>query len=276
MLNRRLIILAVLIALVLIINPLGRYERGMIFHPSFKIETTPQHVHAPYEDVFLMTQDGVRINGWFMPASASAPTLLFLHGNAGNLSHRLTKILAFHKMGLNVFIIDYRGYGRSEGVPSENGLIRDALAAYDYLFSRKDVDPTTIIGYGESMGGAVAIDLAGQRPFAALIIDSTFTSLSDMAKIVLPLYPRFLIQNRMDSLGKIKGLTMPKLFMHSSEDQLVPFEMGQRLFDAAAEPKEFLQISGGHNQVMSVSPQTFVNGIKSFLIKVGLNPVAAQ
>lgn len=276
MLKRLLVILAVLITLVLIINPLGRYERSRIFYPSFEIETTPGHVRVPYEDVFLTTQDGVRINGWFVPASPLAPTLLFLHGNAGNISHRLTKILAFHQMGLNVLIIDYRGYGRSQGAPSEKGLIRDARAAYDYLLSREDVDPAKMIGYGESLGGAVVIDLAGQRPFAALIIDSTFTSLSDMAKIALPLYPRFLIQNRMDSLRKVKNLTIPKLFMHSPEDQLVPFEMGQRLFKAAAEPKEFLQISGGHNQVMGVSAQTFINGIKSFLIKVGLTPASSN
>ena len=243
-------------------------EMKTVFAPSRSITATPDSVGLAFEDIDIKSSDGVRINGWFFPAvrgGGSLGTILFCHGNAGNISDRLEKISLFHEMGLNVFIFDYRGYGRSEGTPTEQGMYRDVLAAYDYLLSRQDVDSRNIIAYGSSLGGAAAIDLATKRGLSHLIIDSSFTSAADMAKRIFPWIPSFAIRTKLDSLTKIKNVTIPKLFIHSVEDELVPFELGQKLFDAAPEPKTFLKIHGSHNDAHIHNPARFWKGIDGFL-----------
>lgn len=246
-------------------------EYRSIFYPSRKILATPADIGLSFEDVYLKTQDGVTIHGWFIPSAGAKATLIFLHGNAGNIGDRLEKIQIFQGLGLNVFIIDYRGYGKSEGRPTEAGIYKDALAAYDHLLSRRDVDPNRVIAYGASLGGTAAVDLATKRRLYALIVDSSFTHAVDMAKRIYPFIPSFLVGIKMDNIGKIKTITIPKLFIHSKDDEIVPLELGRRLFEAAAPPKEFLEITGGHNEGYSESQEKIIRGMELFLNDCGEN-----
>ncbi len=196
--------------------------------------------------------------------------MIFCHGNAGNISDRIEKILNFYNLGINVFIIDYRGYGRSQGHPTEQGMFFDAAAAIDYLRTRKDINQNKLVFYGSSIGGVAAIDAVSKKPVAALIADSTFTSAVDMGRIIAPIVPPFLIKAKLDNASKIKGIAIPKLFIHSPDDDTVPFHLGEKLYQLAPEPKEFLRISGSHNDGFEKSHDIFFAGIKAFLIKNNL------
>lgn len=245
-------------------------ESVSIFYPSRRLAATPQDLGIPFEDVDIRTPDNVRLHGWLIKAPSAKSTLLFFHGNAGNIGDRLGKIDLFHRMGLNVLIIDYRGYGNSEGRPTEKGIYSDAAAAYDYLAGRGDLDGRKIIGYGASLGGAVAVDLAARRPVSCLIVDSGFSSAADMAGRIYPFVPPFLLGTKMDSIGKIKGIAVPKLFLHGTADRTVPLELGRKLYDAAPAPKEFIGLSGGHNDGHILDGDKFREGIKNFLKGQGL------
>jgi len=240
-------------------------ERNSVFFPEKEIPMTPQDVGLTFEDVYFKAQDGIQLNGWLIKASEATETLIFFHGNAGNISGRLGKIQLFHQIKVNVFIVDYRGYGKSEGVPSEQAMYKDAVAAYDYLAARDDIDSKHISTYGASLGGAAAIDLATKRPLAGIIIDSSFSNAADMAKTVYPFIPSFLLSIKLDSLSKIKDVKVPKLFFHSRGDQTVPFRLGRKLFDAAGEPKTFIEITGDHNDDRVEDAEKFLGGIKEFL-----------
>jgi fermentation-respiration switch protein FrsA (DUF1100 family) len=192
--------------------------------------------------------------------------LLWFHGNAGNLSHRADLMLTLAKTPAQVFIVDYRGYGRSEGRPSEKGLYLDAEAAWRYLTNERKVVPGRIVLFGDSLGSAVAIDLATRVPAAGLIVQSGFTSARDMAARHFPFVPRPLVRTRMDSLAKIPTVQGPKLFIHSPQDEVVPYELGRRLFEAAGEPKRFLEIPGAsHNDTDVVGGHQYFEAIGSFL-----------
>ncbi len=249
---------------------LVRYlEKTSIFYPDKTVELTPDRFGLPYEEVDLTAEDGAKLNGWFIKRPSSKSVMLFLHGNAGNIGDRLTKIKLFYELGLSVFIIDYRGFGRSEGVPSEKGVYRDGRAAFDYLQARKDLQKVPIVLYGESLGGAVAIDLATHRQPDGLIVDSTFPSAAAMSRKMYPMIPTFFLAVKFDSESKAKSLTLPKLFMHSTDDAIVPFAMGERLFNAAAEPKHMVRMIGGHNDAHVENYDNFVGSIKDFLVKNG-------
>ncbi len=250
---------------------LVRYlETTAVFFPGKEMTLFPSHMKLPYEDLYLDTADGVRINAWFLKNPAAKSTVIFSHGNAGTMSDRLMKVKFFYDLGLNVLIFDYRGYGASKGNPTEQGIYLDAQAAYDYLKGRDDVDMNKIILYGASLGGIVAVDLAVKRPAALLIVDSSITSAREAAQLFYPYLPSILMRIKFDSLSKVKGLTMPKLFIHSPEDRVVPYAMGQRLFEAAAEPKEFITSSGGHNEVHIVSDHRTGAAFKKYLQSQGL------
>jgi fermentation-respiration switch protein FrsA (DUF1100 family) len=244
-------------------------ENTSIFYPSRTIRFTPADIGLSFEDVFLKTEDGVVIHGWFIPAGRPKGTLIFLHGNAGNIGDRLEKIQLFNSMGLNIFIVDYRGYGKSKGHPSEEGVYKDARAVYDYLALRADIDPGRIFAYGASLGGAVAIDLAMKRKLAGLMVDSTFSSAVDMAKRMYPFIPSFLVRSKFDSISKVRDMRIPKLFIHSPEDDIVPFEMGDKLYQAAAGPKVFLETAGDHNNGYIDSRGRMREGIETFLKQWG-------
>jgi len=258
-------VVSIAIAVIFLLSYLRYFEHRSLYFPDREIELVPSSAGLSYEDVYLDTDDGVKLNAWFIPAEGSKYTLLFLHGNAGNISHRMEKILILNSLGLDIFIFDYRGYGRSKGRPSEKGLYIDAQAAYDHLISRKNISPERIIIYGESLGGAVAIDLALQRKVKAIITESTFSSIEDIAKTIYPILPGFLIAPKFDSLKKIKDIKIPKLIMHSKDDSIIPFGQSLKLYNDAPEPKKHFELKGEHNTCHLESRELYISGIREFI-----------
>lgn len=242
-------------------------QRRMIFFPTSALEYTPADFGMPYEDVRIRTADGVTIHGWMVPCDDCDVTLLFFHGNAGNIGDRVENVRRLHELGLGVFILDYRGYGLSEGSPSEQGLYEDAQAAYAYLVSREDINPERIAIFGRSLGGAVAVDLASRVPCWRLILESTFSSVPDMGAHVLPFLPLGrLITERFDSAGKIHKVRAPLLQFHGTQDEIVPYRLGQKLFQVAPGPKEFVPIPGAtHNDTYFVGGRAYFEKMRSFL-----------
>jgi len=242
-------------------------QRKMIFFPTSVLAYTPADFGLPYEDVRIRTSDGVTIHGWMVPCDGSDVTLLFFHGNAGNIGDRVENVRRLHEIGLQVFILDYRGYGLSEGSPSEQGLYKDAQAAYAHLLSRDDVNKERITIFGRSLGGAVAVDLASRVPCRRLILESTFTSAADMAGHILPILPLGrVVTERFDSASKIDKVRAPLLQFHGTQDEIVPYRLGQKLHALAREPKEFVPIPGAtHNDTYFVGGRTYFEKIRSFL-----------
>jgi fermentation-respiration switch protein FrsA (DUF1100 family) len=234
--------------------------------PGREPEATPAAVGLAYEDVALQTVDDIRLHAWFIPAENPRATVLFCHGNAGNISHRLDSIRLLHSLGLQVLIFDYRGYGKSEGRPSEKGTFRDVDAAWHYLREVRGLTEAGIIIFGRSLGAAVAADLASRARPAAVILESAFTSVPDMAAEFYPWLPvRLLSRYRYDNLGKVARIARPLLLVHSRQDEIIPFAHGERLFGRAREPKQFLELTGGHNDAFQSSRKAYTHGLKSFL-----------
>jgi hypothetical protein len=241
----------------------------LVYFPERALALTPREYKFAYEDVALVAEDGVRLHGWFVPAEQRRATLLYLHGNGGNISHRLEKIAIFRRLGLDVFIIDYRGYGRSEGAPGEEGTYRDARAAWKYLTETRALAPSRIVAYGESLGGAVAAVLAAGHTPGALIIESSFTSAPDLGAQVYPWLPvRLLSRYDYDARAAVARVRAPVLIIHSRADDIIPFAHGERLFAAAPEPKQLLEITGDHNAGFLLSGRRYVEGIDAFLRSV--------
>ncbi len=241
-------ILTIIAVIMAALFALTRYLESMgVFFPSRHMAVNPSVMGLPWEDVYFKAKDNVMLNGWFFKNPRARSTLIFAHGNAGNMSDRLFKVKFFYDLGLSVFIFDYRGFGKSEGRPSERGIYLDGQSAYDYLQTRGDVNMGNIILYGASLGGAVVIDLATHRNAALLVVESSITNARDMARIFYPFMPAFFLSLKFDSIDKVRNLSVPKLFIHSPDDHVVPYWVGQKLFEAAAQPKEFLKIHGGHN-----------------------------
>ncbi|MCM8813400.1 MAG: alpha/beta hydrolase [Candidatus Omnitrophica bacterium] len=241
-------------------------EQKGLYHPYKEIPETPQNVGIAFEDVHFKTADGQTLNGWFVPAPGARLTVVYCHGNAGNITHRLHKVKFFHEMGLNFFIFDYRGYGKSTGKPSEQGLYLDAQAAYDYAVSRSDVDKERIIVYGKSLGGPVAAELCVRRKARALVLEGSFASVALRAQELYPFLPmNLLITQKYETMVKVKGLTIPKLIAHARQDEVISFRHAERLFAAAAEPKQLLPFDGGHNDDVYVTSAAYRAELEKFL-----------
>jgi len=269
--------LLILIFFSLIFAYFRHFEKRGIYYPTREIVFNPADAALEYEDIFFNTEDNLKLNAWFVPAQRPKATLLFCHGNAGNISHRVEMIKIFNQLNLNVFIFDYRGYGRSQGVPSEQGLYTDAQAAFEYLLSRKDVDRERIIIYGKSIGANVAVKLASWVRAAVLISESAFTSAKDMAKELFPYFPvKWIITVRFDAEAAIKDITIPKLIIHSRDDEIIPFNMGKRLFEVAALPKEFYQMRGTHNDAIFTAQDEYISHLNNFLNKYLVLNTSAQ
>lgn len=240
------------------------------------LPTREGQVGVRVEDCFLVADDGVRLHGWFCspvqrkngtvtPVSTQT-TVLFLHGNGGNLSDRYDAIRQLVRFPVCVFVLDYRGYGKSEGTPSEAGLYRDARAAWRYLIRERGVGAEEVVLFGESLGGAVAINLATDVKPAGVVVQASFTSLHDMATLKMPFVPPFLVRTRMDSLGKVARLPCPKLFIHGTKDATIPNRMSRRLFAASSEPKQLYPVEGaGHNDVELVGGADYYATLRRFI-----------
>ncbi|MCH7591252.1 MAG: alpha/beta hydrolase [Planctomycetes bacterium] len=265
---RRLLVIA-LATYVGVCVLIAALQTKLIYFPSKGYDAVPTDVGLAFEDLTLRTADGVNIAAWHVPHDRAFGNIIFFHGNAGNMTSRLHSVKLLHNMGLNVLIIDYRGYGRSEGKPSETGTYEDAEAAWRYLTETRGERPDHIALFGRSLGGAVAIELATRHTPAALVTESTFTSLTDIGRMHYRFLPvRLILSYRYDSLSKVGRITCPKLFFHGREDTLIPLENGRRLFDASADPKEFIETPGGHNESGFTYTPEFTKRLEEFLLGV--------
>ncbi len=242
------------------------FQNRFIYYPTRDIEVTPDAVGMAYEDVFLDVSPADRINGWYIPGRPDRRTVLFLHGNGGNIGHRVSHLQFLRSLGVSVLIIDYRGYGRSNGSPSEENLYADAGAAYEWLTRTKHLAPDQTIIWGESIGGAVAVELATKSPCAGLILESSFTSLRDMARRVFGFLPTgLLLRSEFNAVDKLARLSIPVLITHSLEDDIVPYEMGRKLFEAARAHKRFIELSGEHNDREYLTNSEYIAAVDTFL-----------
>jgi fermentation-respiration switch protein FrsA (DUF1100 family) len=239
------------------------FEDKLIYFP-----TVGSVMPSPGQEVDLTAADGVKLHGWYLPHPQAKATILHLHGNAGNLEDRRDLVRDLQALGVNVFAVEWRGYGKSEGKPSEAGLYKDARAAWDWLLTKTTADKIVI--HGESLGGGPACELASTVPCAGLILQSTFTSIPDMAPRVVPIFPKFLVRTQYDNLAKVPKITCRKLFLHSTTDEMIPFDMGEKLFAAAAEPKECTWFKGvGHNFMTVSRAKQYYSRIAAFLEPFG-------
>ena len=243
-----------------------------VFFPSSQLEATPAALNLPFEDLTLITRDNKRIHGWYIPAPNARATLLFFHGNGGNISHRLDSIKIFHDLGLSVLIPSYRGYGQSEGRPSIKGTALDALSAWEWLTADRKIPASNIVVFGRSLGGAVAMELMKSVKPGALILESTFSSLADMSPFPASIAPFLLGGNYWNSVETAASLTVPTLVIHSPQDEVIPFRQGRRIYEAIASKgtfaeKTFLEIRGGHNSGFMDSIEIYFPAIDSFLTK---------
>ncbi|MFO8025458.1 alpha/beta hydrolase [Thiohalophilus sp.] len=247
------------------------YQPHLLFLPelpSRQLVRTPGDIDLAYEDVDLQTRDGVRLHGWWVEHPQPQGTILFFHGNAGNISHRLQTLRLFHQLGYQSLIIDYRGYGQSEGKPSERGLYADAEAAWRYLREQRQLPPAQIILSGRSLGAAVALYLAEQHSPRAVIIESAFTSIPDLAAVHYGWLPvRWLSRYQFDNRQRIASLDCPVLIVHAREDEIAPYEQGRELYRLAPSPSQWLALNGGHNDAQLNDYRTYTRGLQAFLAR---------
>lgn len=250
-------------------------QARLVYFPGGPPRTTPRAYGLEFREVDLVTADGVRLDAWFLPAAVGEQpavgqkggAIVFCHGNAGNIEYRIASARAFLDMGISVLLFDYRGYGASEGTPTEAGTYLDAEAAYDHL-AGAGFAADGIALYGESLGGAVAIELATRRPVAGVFVESAFLSASQLGQEVYPWLPvKLLSRFRYDNLGKLPAIAVPVLVAHSADDDVVPFRHGEALYAVAREPKRFLVTSGGHNDGGFLQRDAWRAEVRAFLVE---------
>jgi len=261
---------SVLTTLVLVIAVVSGFmyvnQPGMIFFPIKELRDAPSNWGMQYEDVVLHTADDIQLHGWFIPKQDAKKTVLFFHGNAGNISHRGESVKIFHDLGLNVFIFDYRGYGQSKGDPSEKGLYEDARTAWQYLTETKGIEKDHIILFGRSLGGAVAAKLGSEVDAHSAILESTFSSGIDMASELFPLLSQVIyVRFKFDTDKYVKQIAYPVLVIHSPEDDIIPYSLGRKVFESANQPKQLLEIQGDHNSGFLQSQPQYQKKIEEFL-----------
>ncbi len=248
------------------------YLSGM---PGRELTMTPADLGLDFEDVSIEADDGVMLHGWFINGE-TPKILLFFHGNAGNISHRLESIRQFLGLGLSVFIIDYRGYGQSAGKTTERGLYRDGEAAWRYLVETRGARPDDVVVFGRSLGASVAARLASRRRPAALILESAFTSVPDVAEELYPWLPvRWLSRLRHPTRDDVREVRCPVLIVHSLDDEIIPYHHGERLFEAAPEPRMLLTLRGTHNDAFIRDERAYLDGLRTFLSRYAA-PASAQ
>jgi len=241
-------------------------QQRLVYEPESHIDATPDERGYQYEHVVLTTEDNLKLDAWYIPSPQNVGEILFFHGNTGNISHRFETIDILHLMGFNVLIFDYRGYGHSEGKPTEQGTFLDAKAAFAYMTQQRGIAANEVILFGRSLGGAIATWLASQTEPKALVVESSFSSLIDLGRQHYPLLPiRYITSFRYDSKEHIKKVTSRLLIIHSTQDEVIPINHGLTLFENANTEKEMLEISGRHNDGFVYSGAVYIEGVRTFL-----------
>ena len=270
--------LVCILAAVVVARETRLLDRLLIYFPDRRVDLTPGSVGLEYEDVFISTSDGVTLHGWFVPADSDL-TLVWFHGNAGNVSHRVGNIALLHeRVDVNIFIFDYRGYGHSESSPSERGLYLDAEAALEYLRLRTGASADKLVLFGRSLGGAVAVEMAARHDARAVIVESAFTSVRAMARRSSPVFSRIvpagaLVRARYDTLSRMKDVRAPILLIHGDADRTVPVDMASELYDAAPDPRSLYIIQGAaHNDTFTVGGNAYFGTLKRFLDNPAADP----
>ena len=271
------LVFAVVAAYGLVVAAMAVMQPRLLFlpdMPSRVVDLDPGALGLAFEPVTIRTDDGVALDGWYVPAERPRGVVLFFHGNAGNIAHRLDSVKIFNDLNLDTLIFDYRGYGRSEGAASETGLTRDAEAVWRYLTETRGVQPERIVLFGRSLGAAVAAGLAtglaaapdgGVAP-AGLIVESGFVSVPDLGARLYPWLPvRWLATLKFPTADYLKSVASPVLVIHSRDDEIIPFAQGEALYEAARDPKRFLVLQGGHNDGFLASGQRYGDGIDAFI-----------
>jgi len=245
------------------------YQGRLLFQPNLPsraVERSPSALGLIYEPIELVTSDEIHLDGWFLPALEERGVILFCHGNAGNISHRLDSLFLFHRMGYSTLIFDYRGYGRSQGRPSEAGTYLDVEAAWRYLTRERFIAPSRIILFGRSLGAAVAVHQAVIHSPGALIVESGFTSVPDIGAELYPFLPvRLLSRLDYNVQEQLPRVSCPVLVVHSRDDEIIPFRHGRALYAAANEPKQFLELRGGHNDGFLQAGEAYTQALANFL-----------
>ena len=256
------------------------FEKKIIFHPAKFPEGywNPVSLGLKTQDISFQSVDGVNLHGWFVPTPGARATLLWFHGNAGNLSHRLDNIKRLLPLNLNIFIFDYRGYGKSEGEPDENGIYKDSQAAYNMALELEGVSVNSLFLFGRSLGGICATETALNNPARGLILESTFTSASDMSRKIIPLIPlEWAIRSKLDAINKVTELKLPKFFLHGDRDEVVPFDLGRKLYEEASDPKSFYIIQGaGHNDTYIMGGRGYYNALDEFITETLKIPMTSH
>lgn len=246
-------------------------QDNILFIPSKELTSDPSALGLEYSEHWIDTRDQEKLHSWFIPAENARYTVLFFHGNTGNISTRMDTIQIFNELGLNIFIIDYRGYGKSSGVPSEAGSYIDGDASWSYLVNQLNIDPETIIIFGRSLGGGIATNLATRHPSTGLVLESTFSTITAVAKDVYPLIPvSLIIRSRYPNIDNIRQINCPLLVIHSTEDEYIGFHHGQALYNAynprsTQAHKHFVAISGAHNDGFFTSREQYIQGISEYI-----------
>ena len=264
--SKNIIIVLVLLSTSLII--FFDCQSQFIYFPDRKIIKTPENEGLSYESVYFETEDGVKISGWWIPSPKHRGIVLFCHGNAGNISNRLDSIRIFYGLGLSTFIFDYRGYGNSYGKPSEKGTYMDAAAAWNYLVRTRNISPDHIIIFGRSLGGSIACWLVQDHRPRMLIVESTFTTIREAANNLFPSFiVSLILRYKYSTIEYIKNVQCPILIIHSLDDELIPFDHGDKLYKLARVPKEFLKIYGSHNEGFLQSLELYQSGLNAFIYR---------
>ena len=245
------------------------FEKSLIYYPARTLEGVPGDLGLPSEEVLLDVEPGVKIHAWFIKAASqpSIATVLFSHGNAGNIGDRLDRVRSWKSLGVDVLLYDYRGFGRSTGSPDEEGTYRDGRAAYDYLVNVRHVDPSKLVLMGESLGCAISIQLALDRKAAGLILEAPFASIRRMAAAIYPFLPLGpFVRTRYDNLGKASRLNVPLLVVQGTLDEVIPIEQGKAVFAAAPEPKTFIAMEGAHhNDVYLIGGEAYRRAVAALI-----------
>ncbi|PHS56923.1 MAG: alpha/beta hydrolase [Sulfurimonas sp.] len=255
-------------AYIILIVLLYTYQSKLVYFPSKNINTNPEAIGLVYESIIFQADDKTKLHAWYIPKKGAKTTLLFLHGNGGNISHRLDSIKIFNSLEMNVFIFDYRGYGNSEGETNEQNTYDDARSAWNYLLNNKKIKAEDIIIFGRSLGGTIAANLASSLKAKAIILESTFTTAKEFASDVYPFVPGFLVHFTYETTRYLKDINYPILIIHSEDDDIIPFKYAKAIFENANEPKKFVKIKGSHNYGFLQSKDIYLDALKNFLEKI--------